>query len=191
MLGCYDFCGHYDWIFRWLRERGGEELLCKYWDEAIRKDAQRHSAALIEAKGLAGMEEYWGHTLDEEAPSGGYAARIVGDRFLLEMTDCPSQGFLMRNGIKFSGDYCDHCIGWIGPMMKKAGYTINHAHNHCGQCYWEFLSAQDASEPQPSIESLKERLLSEWDREGMGTDRFEMTNDVRKKMNKKERDETE
>ena len=181
MLGCYDFCGHYDWIFNWLKEQGGTELLYQYWDEAIYGDSQQHAAELIGSKGLSGMKEYWGHTLEEEAPAGGYAAGIVGDRFWMEMNDCPSRGFLMRNGIEFSRDYCDHCLGWIGPMMKKAGFTVNHAHNHCGQCYWEFMTLQNSGEPEPSIESLKQRLLREWDGEKMETDRFEQANDVCKK----------
>ena len=184
MLGCYDFCGHYDWTFRWLKEQGGAGLLHQYWNEAIRGDSQRHAAELIEAKGIVGMEEYWGHALDEEAPAGGYITRIVGDRFLLEMTDCPSCGFLLRNGIGFSGDYCDHCIGWIGPMMKKAGYTINHAHNHCGQCYWEYLPRENAREPDPFVESFKQNCLGEWDGAGMNTDRFGQANNVSEKVDK-------
>lgn len=190
MLGCYDFCGHYDWTFRWLNQQGGTALLHQYWDEAIRGDSQRHAAELIETKGLAGMEEYWGHTLGEEAPDGGYEARVAGDRFLLEMTDCPSRGFLLRNGIEFSGDYCDHCIGWIGPIMKKAGFTINHAHNHCGQCYWEYLPV-NVQKPDSSIEALKQRLLCEWDAAGMTTDRFERADDASKKTVKKGRGKTE
>jgi hypothetical protein len=34
--------------------------------------------------------------------------------------------------------------------MKDAGISIEHEHNHCGQCWWEYRKADDktpASEP--------------------------------------------
>lgn len=162
MLGCYDFCGHYDWTFRWIEQNSDRETLHEYWEESICKDSQSHAAALIAAGGVAGMAEYWGHTLAEEAPEGGYSARVDGDRFLVEMTDCPSRGFLLRNKIEFSGDYCDHCIGWIGPMMKEAGFSIHHAHNHQGQCYWEFRPSQAKDGDRPDLEQWEATLRKKW-----------------------------
>ena len=67
MLGVYDFCGHYEWTFAWLAQRGGTALLHQYWDQAIHLDSQRHAADLIRSKGFAGMKEYWGHSLVQEA----------------------------------------------------------------------------------------------------------------------------
>ena len=67
MMGCYDFCGHYEWTFAWLEAQGGHDLVLDYWDEAIRKDSQRHAAELIETLGFEGMKQYWGHVLEEEA----------------------------------------------------------------------------------------------------------------------------
>lgn len=174
MLGCYDFCGYYDWTFAWLAREGGDALLRRYWDRAIHRDSQApRCATLVREKGLAGMAEYWGHTLAEEAPSGGYSARPAGDRFLIEMTACPSRGFLVRNGLDFSGDYCDHCIGWIGPLMKEAGYTINHDHDHLGRCWWEILPAAGAGPPVPEAGRMKKRFARLWAaREGTVVDRF-------------------
>lgn len=142
MLGCYDFCGHYEWTFAWLAARGGEALLHEYWDEAIHRDSQRHARALILAKGFEGMKEYWGHTLAEEA--AGYQTTATDKVFRIDMHRCPSKGFLLRNGLEQFPDYCDHCIGWIGPLLKEAGYGVHHEHNHCGQCWWEIFR-----EPQP------------------------------------------
>ncbi len=172
MLGCYDFCGHYDWTFRWIRQRGGQEALLDYWREAIMGDSQVHAATTIAAKGLAGMAEYWGHTLAEEAPSGGYQAGVQGDRFVIEMTDCPSRGFLLRNGIEFSGDYCNHCIGWIGPMMQSAGYGVRHAHNHQGQCVWEFFPKSQPHLPPGEIAERHSALAQAWEEAGLHVDRF-------------------
>lgn len=170
MLGCYDFCAHYDWTFDWIEREGGEADLHRYWNEAISQDSQRHAAELIEGKGLDGMMDYWGHTLNEEAPDGGFSTRIEDGRFLLEMTDCPSRGFLLRNGVEFSKDYCDHCIGWIGPVMEKAGFEVHHAHNHQGQCYWEYRPKEGAS--SPSIEQWKQELRREWEKSNCDVDDF-------------------
>jgi len=82
------------------------------------------------------MAEYWTHTLTEEA--AGYVATAANDVFRVDMHESPSKGFLLRNGLEQYHDYCDHCMGWIGPVMKEAGFHVNHEHNHCGKCWWEF-----------------------------------------------------
>jgi hypothetical protein len=142
MIGVYDFCGHYEWTFEWLREQGGHDLLRAYWDEAIYQDSQQHATALITEKGFEGMKEYWGHTLAEEG--GQWTTTAREDVFRIDMHDCPSKGFLIRNGLQQNSDYCDHCIGWIGPLMRDAGFVIDHEHNHCGQCWWETRRQEDA-----------------------------------------------
>lgn len=141
MIGVYDFCGHYDWTFAWLDAQGGPAFLKTYWDEAIRGDSQAHAAALIQEKGFAGMQEYWGHTLTEEAAACSTA--LTESCFRIDMCSCPSMGFLLANELHKYRDYCDHCMGWIGPMMKQAGFRANHQHNHHGQCWWEFRKASD------------------------------------------------
>lgn len=136
MIGAYDFCGHYEWTFQWLHDQRGEDFVLQFWEEAIGGDSQSHAARLIREKGFTGMAEYWAHTLAEEA--AGYVATQGEGVFRLDIHDCPSKGFLLHNKLVQSHDYCDHCIGWIGPVMKAAGFEIDHQHNHCGQCWWEF-----------------------------------------------------
>jgi len=150
MLGCYDFCGHYEWTFEWLNQLGGKLLVRSYWDEAIRGDSQIHAAELILKNGIPGMEEYWGHTLKDEG--AGYHTTSTESVFRIDMHACPSKGFLIRNGLSQYKDYCDHCMGWVGPMMKEAGFTIDHEHNHCGQCWWEIRRATDTSPPSSAVE---------------------------------------
>ncbi len=145
MIGCYDFCGHYEWTFEWLRQRGGEPLVQAYWQEAIAQDSQLHARELIARKGFAGMAEYWAHTLVEEA--AGFVATQGEEVFRLDISDCPSKGFLLRNHLEQYHDYCDHCIGWIGPVMAEAGFQVHHEHNHCGKCWWEFRRQTDGSPP--------------------------------------------
>ncbi|MBL9132874.1 MAG: hypothetical protein JNG86_16825, partial [Verrucomicrobiaceae bacterium] len=55
MIGCYDFCGHYEWTFGWMEELGGHELVRAYWLEAISQDAQIHAEAEIVPHGIEGM----------------------------------------------------------------------------------------------------------------------------------------
>jgi N-acetylneuraminic acid mutarotase len=145
MLGVYDFCGHYEWTFAWLEKEGGPGLLHEYWDEAIHQDSQRHATELISLEGIDGMKKYWGHALSQEG--AGYTTSATTKIFRLDIHDCPSKGFLIRNGLEQHADYCDHCVGWIGPMLKKAGFAIDHQHNHCGQCWWEMRSKYDESPP--------------------------------------------
>ena len=45
VIGCQDFCGHYDWTFEYLRREFGEEAVRDYWEQAISVDSQRHARA--------------------------------------------------------------------------------------------------------------------------------------------------
>jgi hypothetical protein len=177
MLGCYDFCGHYEWTFEWLRARGGEAIVREYWDTAIAQDSQAHAAALIGARGIAGMKEYWAHTLAEEA--AGYHCTATDKVFRIDMHECPSKGFLLRNGLEQYHDYCDHCLGWIGPMLRRAGFVVDHQHNHCGQCWWEMRRVSDATPPGEPGKLAGEhdvRLRPDW-KQSPPLDTFHRAND--------------
>lgn len=183
MLGCYDFCGYYEMTFQWLEDQGGPELVRDYWIEGISIDSQRHARALILPEGFAGMAKYWGHTLLEESPDLGYSMQATPEMMRIDMQDCPSKGFLGRNGLQQYADYCDHCIGWIGPLMKDAGYVVDHEHNHCGQCWWEFRRADNPAGPSKAGEVYEKdaRLLSAWTLPGVKIDRFRRATDVNDK----------
>ena len=182
MLGVYDFCGHYEWTFAWLEKRNGEKLLHEYWDQAIHHDSQRHAAKLILKKGILGMKEYWGHSLSQEA--AGYKTTTTEKVFRIDIHDCPSKGFLIRNKLEQHTDYCDHCIGWIGPMLQRAGFTIDHQHNHCGQCWWEIRRQTDESKPSSAGELAKEndvRLFPDWKDAEQTIDTFTRANSSEEK----------
>ncbi|MCP5559076.1 MAG: hypothetical protein H7A55_15125 [Verrucomicrobiaceae bacterium] len=169
MIGCYDFCGHYEWTFEWLREMGGDELVKQYWDEAIHQDSQRHAGEMIVNEGIEGMKKYWAHTLEEEA--AGFICTSSDKFYRIDMHACPSKGFLIQNGLEQYRDYCDHCIGWIGPLMKRAGFVIDHQHNHCGQCWWEMRRTEDAAVPatRPADDV---RLRADWKMPGAMIDSY-------------------
>ena len=147
MLGVQDFIGYYDWTFEYLRRNFGEKTVADYWLHAISRDSQRHARDLIENKGFDGMEEYWAHTLEME--EAGYTFDRGPDYFRTDMHDCPSKGHLIQRGLEAYHDYCEHCMGWIKPVMGDAGFVINHEHNHAGQCWWEMRRAGDHREMPP------------------------------------------
>lgn len=166
MIGCYDFCGHYEWTFGWMERNGGESLVKSYWRDAIAFDSQLHADVLISSKGFKGMLEYWGHTLEEESPEQGYTITDGGLFFRIDMHNCPSKGFLLANGLEQYRDYCDHCIGWIGPVLEKSGFETDHQHNHRGQCWWEVRRREDPSDPSPvgaDPVTSDVRLMPTWD----------------------------
>ena len=186
MLGTYDFCGHYEWTFEWLRRRGGDALVHQYWDEAIHLDSQRHAAEVVIAEGIEGMKKYWGHSLTQE--EAGYTITATDKVFRLDMHACPSKGFLIRNHLEQYHDYCDHCMGWTGPLMLRAGFVIDHEHNHRGQCWWEYRKADDPTPPSApgSLSGDKDvRLREDWKSAETKTDHFSRATDPAEK-----RDET-
>lgn len=183
MLGCYDFCGHYDWTFAWLADQGGPALEREYWRSAIAGDSQLHAVNLITSHGFGGMVKYWEHTLEEEA--AGYTITKTDSVFRTDMHQCPSKGFLQLNNIGWSADYCDHCMGWIGPMMKNAGFVIDHQHNHQGQCWWEMRSKDDPGAPSsPGILSGKSdvRVQGNWLAPGTHLDTYRRSTSVEDKQ---------
>lgn len=185
MIGVYDFCGHYEWTFAWLERQGGTELLHDYWESAIGGDSQRHAAELIVANGVAGMKQYWGHTLAEEA--AGCRTTATENVFRIDIHACPSKGFLLRNDLRQYGDYCDHCMGWIGPVMRKAGFVIDHEHDHAGHCWWEMRRRSDQSPPGSPGELAGEhdvRLREDWATDPAAKDSFRRANGPRDKEDK-------
>lgn len=152
MLGCQDFCGYYEWTFHYLRRRFGRSGLEKYWAQAIATDSQLHYVAAAHNLGLRGLYESWSKTgVDEHCD---WSVTLDENRNLvrLDMRQCPSKGFLLNNDLNADEDYCDHCIGWIGPALHQAGFEVAaHEHNHCGQCWWDIRVAS-ADQPPVQVE---------------------------------------
>jgi hypothetical protein len=87
---------------------------------------------------LRGLYESWFKTgVDEQCD---WTVTLNEDHNLLrlDMRECPSKGFLLKKNLNADEDYCDHCMGWIGPALNEIGAEVAaHEHNHCGQCWWE------------------------------------------------------
>lgn len=138
MLGCQDFCGYYDWTFHYLRRRFGQEAVMEYWLKAIAEDSQRHYTIAGRERGLAGLYDTWVKSGEDEKCDWTFTLDESKNVLRLDMRECPSKGFLLKNDRNADEDYCDHCIGWIQPALESIGAEVaSHEHNHCGQCWWE------------------------------------------------------
>lgn len=120
MIPSDHFPRFYNEVFKFL-ETQGEEALRAYWLE-ISKNQEWHTLELFKTKGLAGMYEYWSHIREEE--NCDLDLELFEDRLELRMNGCPSLGKVMDNDAAPMERYCDHCAGWIGPILDKTGYHL-------------------------------------------------------------------
>lgn len=138
MLGCQDFCGYYDWTFHYIDRTYGRDALHCLWAQAIGGDAQAHYLEAGRREGLAGLLKVWSKTGEDEHCDWTFTLDESRNSLRWDMRRCPSKGFLLINGLGAYEDYCDHCMGWLIPLLGRMGATIaGHQHNHCGQCWGE------------------------------------------------------
>ena len=138
MLGCHDFCGYYDWTFSHVRENFGDDALHRLWSQAIGEDSQRAYLEAARSAGLRGLLEVWTKTGQDEQCDWTFTLDAQRNVLRWDMRRCPSKGFLLEHDLNADEDYCDHCIGWIAPLLAKAGIEVAaHEHNHRGQCWAE------------------------------------------------------
>ena len=153
MLGCHEFCGYYEWTFHYVRQRWGQEAVVRLWAEAIGGDSQRHYAEAARQAGLAGLCRTWVKTGEEE--SCDWTFRLDEERNFLrfDMRRCPSKGFLTSHDLNADEDYCDHCAGWMVPLLDSVGVELYaHEHNHLGQC-WGVMRMKDRPTELPDLEN--------------------------------------
>lgn len=119
MISCTEFILAYNELFKYLEEKGGREVLEDFWRQ-ISDEYLFNLDELVRTKGIKGMEEYWGHTLTEEAAK----ARIYADmdEFRIEMEECPSVKRLNESGVVKSPSYCYHCDTLYRRIMEKYGF---------------------------------------------------------------------
>jgi hypothetical protein len=136
MLGCQDFCGYYDWSFHYVRRTWGQAAVEALWQKAIGEDSQRHYRDPAVANGLRALYNVWTNTGRDEHCDWTFTLDEQRNFLRWDMRECPSKGFLIKNDLNADEDYCNHCMGWIIPMLESIGAEIvEHEHNHCGQCW--------------------------------------------------------
>ena len=120
MLPSDHFVRFYNEVFKFLEEQG-EGHLEKYWLE-ISSHQERHCLELFREKSLKGMYDYWEHIRIEE--NCDLTLELSDDNLHMVMNKCPSLTKVMDNDAVPSKRYCEHCPGWIGPLLLKSGHYI-------------------------------------------------------------------
>jgi hypothetical protein len=148
MLGCHEFCGYYEWTFHFVRRKWGQEAVARLWAEAIGGESQQHYAEAGRRAGLAGLYRTWVKTGEDESCDWTFTLDEARNVLRWDMRQCPSKGFLLTHGLNADEDYCDHCTGWMIPLLKEVGVEVwEHEHNHLGQCWGTMRLADRPSEP--------------------------------------------
>jgi hypothetical protein len=123
MLPSDHFVRFYNEVFKFLEKQGPGHLE-KYWLE-ISRHQERHCLDLFRQKGLQGMYDYWEHIRIEE--NCDLDLELTDDCLHLQMNKCPSLSKVKDNDATPSERYCDHCSGWVGPMISKSGHYLLYA----------------------------------------------------------------
>ncbi len=116
MIPSDHFVRFYNEVFKFLDAENGLET---YYNE-ISRHQEIHCLKLFQEKGLAGMDEYWGHIRKEENCKS--ESRIEGDIRFSHMKVCPSLSKVLDSDAEPCAKYCEHCPGWVGPLMAKCGF---------------------------------------------------------------------
>jgi len=118
MLPSDHYVRFYNELFKMLEEISHKELQ-KYWMEISRLQ-ESIIGPYIREKGLQGMYEYWDRIRIEENCDADLT--VTDEYFEFKMNKCPSLTKAIDNDAGVFEYYCDHCAGWIEPIMKKYGY---------------------------------------------------------------------
>lgn len=110
----------YNELFKMLEEKSHEELQ-NYW-LAVSRLQDTILGRYIERSGLAGMYEYWEHIIEEENCEA--EMDLTDEYFEFRMHVCPSLSKNLDNDAGPFTYYCDHCAGWIGPVVERYGYHL-------------------------------------------------------------------
>ena len=122
MIPSDHFVRFYNEVFKFL-DKQDDGALEKYYLE-ISRHQELHCLELFKTKGLQGMYDYWEHIRIEE--NCDLTLNLQPDCLVLTMNKCPSLSKAIDNDAGLCLKYCDHCPGWIVPLLKKAGYDCQY-----------------------------------------------------------------
>ena len=154
MIPSDHFVRFYNEVFKAVNARGHDALVA-YWTELGRLQ----SVELVERfreGGIAACAEYWDRIVHEENCEA--ETLLTDDYFELRMHQCPSLSKVLDNDAAPFGLYCDHCMGWIEPVMQAAGlYSVldmeSRSEPHCVLRVYKDKALADAYEAQAQLSS--------------------------------------
>ena len=116
MIPSDHFVRFYNEVFKFLAENNGLE---PYYKE-ISRHQELHCLEWFRRDGLKGMYDYWEHIRIEE--NCDMEQTLLPDRLLFRMNRCPSLSKVLDCDAEPFIGYCDHCAGWVKPLMTKCGF---------------------------------------------------------------------
>ena len=117
MIPSDHFVRYYNEVFKALEEQGIEHL-AKYWD-GLGELQKVELTERFRTGRLQACYDYWARILKEENCVGRLS--LTDDYFEFCMDRCPSLSKVLDNDAAACKFYCDHCMGWIRPVMDAAG----------------------------------------------------------------------
>jgi len=117
MIPSDHFVRYYNEVFKALDGLGHEHLVA-YWRELGRLQSLE-LAERFRTGGLQAAYDYWRRIQREENCEGELT--LTDDYFEFRMDRCPSLSKVLDNDAEPFELYCDHCMGWIAPVMQAAG----------------------------------------------------------------------
>ena len=117
MIPSDHFVRFYNEVFKYIDAKGPEELR-KYYDR-VSKNQELHCLKYFMEEKLQGMYKYWEHIRIEE--NCDMAHEVTEDCYHFEFFSCPSLSKAVDNDAEPCLKYCNHCPGWILPLLTKAG----------------------------------------------------------------------
>ncbi len=118
MIPSDHFVRMYNELFKMLEEVGHEHLQ-KYWMRIAGLQTTL-LGPFIKKDGLKGMYDYWEHIRIEENCDADLV--LTEDYFEFKMNKCPSLGKVLDNDAGAFEFYCDHCAGWVQPVISQHGF---------------------------------------------------------------------
>lgn len=132
MISCTEFIPAYNELFAFIEERHGRQELIRFWEE-LADEFLHNLRDLVAEKGLAGMHEYWTHSLTEEGAD--QTMTLSEDEFKIEMHHCPSVAILRQSKhITPFPDYCEHCSVLYRRVIEPFGFKCEVQVHDEGQC---------------------------------------------------------
>lgn len=117
MIPSDHFVRYYNEVFKALEELGHEHLVA-YW-RRLGELQTKELAPRFREGGLRACYEYWLRIRDEENCEGELT--LTDDYFEFRMNRCPSLSKVLDSDASPCQFYCDHCMGWIQPVMEASG----------------------------------------------------------------------
>ncbi len=138
MISCTEFIPVYSELFKFLHKRGGRQAVLRFW-ESLSDAFLTNLRDLAEEKGLAGLFEYWSHTLTEEAADFRMTLDEEEGVFRIEMRKCPSKAMLLETDhIEPYEDYCGHCDVLYRRVLEPLGFVCEADLSRCDQARCSF-----------------------------------------------------